>query len=168
MEKFLGLLRIRVLKGVNLVVRDTRASDPYVVISAGDKKVKTKVVKNNINPEWNDELTLGVADLNHPILLTVYDKDSISRDDRMGDAEIDIKPYVEHLKMGVKGLDNDTTVCRLSPTRENCLAEVSCIIWKDGKLVQDMCLRLRNVERGEIHLQLEWITPAGSKGLHSA
>ncbi|KAK6921646.1 C2 domain [Dillenia turbinata] len=132
------------------------------------QKVKTKVVRNNVNPEWNDELTLAVVDLNHPVLLTVYDRDLFTRDDSMGDAEIDIKPYVEHLKMCVKGLDNDTTVCRLTPTRENCLAEDSSFVWKDGKLVQDMCLRLRNVERGEIHLQLEWITPPGSRGLHSA
>ena len=32
MENLLGLLRIRVKRGVNLAVRDVRSSDPYVVI----------------------------------------------------------------------------------------------------------------------------------------
>lgn len=32
MESLLGLLRIRVKRGVNLAVRDVRSSDPYVVV----------------------------------------------------------------------------------------------------------------------------------------
>lgn len=32
MDNMLGLLRIRVKKGINLAVRDVRSSDPYVVI----------------------------------------------------------------------------------------------------------------------------------------
>lgn len=32
MENLLGLLRVRVKRGVNLAVRDVRSSDPYVVI----------------------------------------------------------------------------------------------------------------------------------------
>lgn len=32
MENLLGLLRIRVKRGVNLAVRDVRSSDPYLVI----------------------------------------------------------------------------------------------------------------------------------------
>ena len=33
------------------------------------QKLKTRVVKNNCNPEWNDELTLSIKDLNVPITL---------------------------------------------------------------------------------------------------
>lgn len=33
------------------------------------QKVKTAVVKNTCNPEWNDELTLSITDPNIPILL---------------------------------------------------------------------------------------------------
>jgi hypothetical protein len=35
MESLLGLLRIRVKRGVNLAVRDVRSSDPYVVVKMG-------------------------------------------------------------------------------------------------------------------------------------
>lgn len=37
MEHFLGLLRIRVLRGVNLAIRDSRSSDPYVVVTMGEQ-----------------------------------------------------------------------------------------------------------------------------------
>jgi hypothetical protein len=33
------------------------------------QKLKTKVVKKNLNPEWNDELTLSISDPRTPIHL---------------------------------------------------------------------------------------------------
>lgn len=35
MEHLLGLLRVRVVRGTNLAVRDIRSSDPYVVVKMG-------------------------------------------------------------------------------------------------------------------------------------
>ena len=35
MENLLGLLRVRIKKGINLAVRDVRSSDPYVVVKMG-------------------------------------------------------------------------------------------------------------------------------------
>ncbi|MCI64577.1 ADP-ribosylation factor GTPase-activating protein AGD11-like, partial [Trifolium medium] len=32
MENLLGLLRVRIKRGVNLAVRDVRSSDPYLVL----------------------------------------------------------------------------------------------------------------------------------------
>lgn len=69
MDNLLGLLRIRVKRGVNLAVRDVRSSDPYVVIKMGKQKLKTRVMKKNVNPEWNEDLTLSVSDPNAPIKL---------------------------------------------------------------------------------------------------
>ncbi|KAF2305535.1 hypothetical protein GH714_006290 [Hevea brasiliensis] len=74
------------------------------------KKLKTRTEKNNSNPEWNDELTLSITDLNVPIKLEVFDKDTFTEDDKMGDAEIDIKPYIEILKMGLQNLPNGCVV----------------------------------------------------------
>ena len=31
--------------------------------------MKTRVIKQNINPEWNDDLTLSVVDPNLPVLI---------------------------------------------------------------------------------------------------
>lgn len=39
MENLLGLLRVRIKRGVNLAVRDVRSSDPYVVVRMGAAQV---------------------------------------------------------------------------------------------------------------------------------
>lgn len=39
METLLGLLRIRIKRGVNLAVRDVRSSDPYVVVKMGKQVI---------------------------------------------------------------------------------------------------------------------------------
>ncbi|CAI9759565.1 unnamed protein product [Fraxinus pennsylvanica] len=163
MDNLLGLLRIRVKRGVNLAVRDVRSSDPYVVAKMGKQKLKTSVIRKDVNPEWNEDLTLSVADPNLPIKLTVYDHDTFTKDDKMGDAEIDIKPFVEVLRMKLDNLPSGTILKRIQPCRSNGLAEESCIIWKDEKVMQDMCLRLRNVECGEVEIQLGWIALPGSR-----
>ncbi|KAA8541354.1 hypothetical protein F0562_025327 [Nyssa sinensis] len=163
MENLLGLLRIRVKRGVNLAVRDVRSSDPYVVVKLGKQRLKTRVIKKDVNPEWNEDLTLSISDPNLPVRLKVYDHDTFSKDDSMGDAEFGIKAFVDALRLNWEGLPVGTVVSRVQPCRQNCLAEESCIIWTDGRVVQDMCLRLRNVECGEVELQLNWIDVPGTK-----
>lgn len=99
-------------------------------------------------------------------LQAVYDKDTFSLDDKMGDAEFDIGPFLEVQKMRLKGgLPVGTIITRIQPNRRNYFAEESCIIWDGGKVVQNMCLRLRNVECGEVELQLQWIDIPGSRSL---
>ncbi|KAI4313766.1 hypothetical protein L6164_026721 [Bauhinia variegata] len=166
MENVLGLLKLRIKKGINLAIRDTRSSDPYVVVHMAEQKLKTRVVNDNINPEWNEELTLSVRDVNIPIQLTVFDKDTFSVDDKMGDAEIDMRPYAECVKMGLdQSLPDGTAVKKVIPCRSNSLAEESPCVWRDGKLIQEMILRLKNVECGEIVAEIEWVDIPGCKGL---
>lgn len=167
MDNLIGVLKVNVIKGTNLLVMDTTTSDPYVIISMGSQKVKTRTVKDNCNPVWNDEVSIAVQDLDAPIKLSVYDKDTFTDDDDMGDANIDIKPYVEYLRAGLGDLPGGTVVHKVNPNRENCLAEESPIIWKKGKLVQNMILRLNNVKTGEVEIQLEWVNVPGSRGLGS-
>lgn len=93
----------------------------------------------------------------------VYDKDTFSRDDPMGEAEFDIGPLAEAVRMDLKNVPNGHVIKTLVPCRNNCLAEESPIYWSDGKVYQDIALRLRNVECGEIELQLEWVSVEGSK-----
>ncbi|XVF81181.1 hypothetical protein PTKIN_Ptkin15bG0136300 [Pterospermum kingtungense] len=129
------------------------------------QKLKTRVVKKNTNPEWNDDLTLTIQDPSLPVKLAVYDKDTFNLDDKMGDAKFDIGPFVEAVKMRLKDLPSGTIIRKIQPSRENCLSGESCIVWSNDKVVQDMFLRLRNVESGEIRLQLEWVDIPGSRGL---
>ncbi|KAL9682597.1 hypothetical protein QQ045_014399 [Rhodiola kirilowii] len=115
------------------------------------------------NLVWDEDLTLFVVDPNVPVLLIVYD--TFSKDDKMGDTEFDIKPYLSALKVDTNGLPSETILSRKQSSRNNCLLDVSCITWKEDKIVEDMILRLRNVKCGEVELQLQWIELPGSKGL---
>lgn len=96
---------------------------------------------------------------------TVYDHDTFTKDDKMGDAEFEIKPYINALTMHLQDLPCGTIVTTVQPSRDNCLAEGSRIIWSDGKLIQEIVLRLKHVECGEVEVQLQWIDLPGSKGL---
>ncbi|KAM0964467.1 hypothetical protein ACFX1X_020855 [Malus domestica] len=167
MNNILGLLRLRIKRGINLAIRDVKTSDPYVMVTMGSQKLKTKVIKRNCNPQWDQDLTLSITNLEEPIHLQVYDKDTLTVDDKMGDADIDIKPYVECLKMGLDAdaLPKGCALMKVLPNRTNCLSTESCCGWENGKIVQDMILKLRNVECGEIVVQIEWINLPGSKGL---
>ncbi|KAK7380083.1 hypothetical protein VNO78_32470 [Psophocarpus tetragonolobus] len=165
MENLLGLLRVRIKRGVNLAIRDVRSSDPYVVIKMNNQKLKTRVIKKDVNPEWNEDLTLSIINPNQKVKLTVYDHDTFSKDDKMGDAEFDIAPFIEALKRNITGIPNGTVITRIQPSSHNLLADESCITYSNGKVVQDMILRLQNVECGEVEIQLQWIDLPGSKGL---
>ncbi|KAL2344723.1 hypothetical protein Fmac_006008 [Flemingia macrophylla] len=165
MDSVLGLIKLRIKKGTNLKACDTSSSDPYVFVTMAEQVLKTGVVKDNCNPEWNEELTLYVKDVNIPIHLTVSDKDTFSADDNMGDAEIDLKPYLRCVKMELSDLPDGHVIKIIYPDRTNCLAEESNCIWKNGKIVQEMCLRLRNVKSGEITVEIEWVSVTDSKGL---
>ncbi|KAL2904662.1 Protein C2-DOMAIN ABA-RELATED 4 [Bienertia sinuspersici] len=85
----------------------------------------------------------------------------------MGDATIDVKPYIECMQMGLEELPLGTAVKKLQPSANNCLADESKVTWiGKGKMVQDMILKLQNVERGKVQIQLEWLDIPGCKGLH--
>ncbi|KAI7740174.1 hypothetical protein M8C21_004701 [Ambrosia artemisiifolia] len=164
MDNLLGLLRIRIIRGKNLVIRDFRSSDPYCILRLGDQRLKTRVIYRSLNPVWDEELTLSVENLDLPVELMVYDHDTFSRDDEMGDADIDIHPLLEAQKMHQDSstIPNGTILKRVEPSEENCLSEESCITWRAGTISQNMHLRLRNVESGVIELELHWIDLAGA------
>ncbi|XP_039054941.1 protein C2-DOMAIN ABA-RELATED 10-like [Hibiscus syriacus] len=167
MEDILGLLKINVRRGFDLAVRDAISSDPYVVITIAEQKLKTHVVKRNCNPVWNEVLVFSIKDPHVPVHLTVYDKDTFTEDDRMGAAEVEIQPYIEALKMakGLHNLPSSCTLKRIQPSRGNCLAEESNIVWENGRITQDMRIKLQDVECGEILLHLDWTETPGCKGL---
>lgn len=59
MVEFIGLLKVKVIKGTNLAIRDMLSSDPYVVLTLGHQ-AQTTIIQSNLNPVWNEELMLSV------------------------------------------------------------------------------------------------------------
>ena len=84
---------------------------------------------------------------------SVWDKDHVARDDRLGDATIDIISFLK-AKQESKGGSNNTIVRKIPPKEENCHDKESETKWENGKLIQEMTLKLRNVKSGKIVLQL--------------
>ncbi|KAL3599634.1 hypothetical protein D5086_007552 [Populus alba] len=87
MVEFVGLIKVNVVKGTNLAVRDVLTSDPYVVLTLGQQSVRTRVIKNNLNPIWNESLMLSIPEQIPPLKVLVYDKDKFTTDDFMGKSE---------------------------------------------------------------------------------
>merc|ERR1711962_1763087 len=82
-------IKMTVLRGRNLEKQTFGQPDPYVILSYGEQVEKSKVVKGNLNPEWSLEKIFTVTQ-NSPkeILIEVYDKDKVTKDDFMGRTSI--------------------------------------------------------------------------------
>jgi len=96
-------LVVEVLAGRNLQPMDDNGlSDPYVVVSVGTKKVKTKIIRETLDPHWQigpkgevftfDFKTAGKAT---DIVIKCMDWDRFKVDDRMGMVIIPIKDIVD-------------------------------------------------------------------------
>lgn len=93
-------------------------------------------------------------------LQEVFDKDRFKADDKMGHAELSLKPIVlaARLKRVLGGSSGLTMLRKVTPDTNNCLARDSSISCMDGGDVsQSVWLKLRDVESGEIELKIKFI-----------
>ncbi|KAL7259219.1 hypothetical protein ACSBR1_005170 [Camellia fascicularis] len=158
MVEFVGLIKVNVVRGTNLAVRDMVTSDPYVILSLGHQSVKTRAIKNNLNPVWNEQLMLSIPQNIPPLKLLVYDKDTFTTDDFMGDAEIDIQPLVSAAKASESAsLGEPMQLGKWVASKDNTLVRDGIITLEDGKVKQEIILRLQNVERGVLDIELECV-----------
>ncbi|KAJ7982320.1 ADP-ribosylation factor GTPase-activating protein AGD12 [Quillaja saponaria] len=158
MVEFVGLIKVNVVKGTNLAVRDVMTSDPYVIIALGHQSVKTRVIKNNLNPVWNESLMLSIPEHAPPLKVLVYDKDTFTTDDFMGEAEIDIQPLLTAAKAYEKSTINESMQLGKSvASKDNSLVKDGIITLEDGMVKQEISLRLQNVERGVLEIELECV-----------
>ncbi|EMS58039.1 ADP-ribosylation factor GTPase-activating protein AGD12 [Triticum urartu] len=164
MERLLGLLKVKVVSGVNLAICDPLAhsSDPYVAIRLGQQKVKSGIKYKSTKPEWNEELTLSITNWTLPVKIDVFDHDTFTKDDSMGDAEFSILNFVEIAKKDFSHVPDDTVMKTIHPDKGNCFSTESHITWKDGKVSQNIVLKLRNTDTGEIILHLERVNIPGT------
>merc|ERR1712002_1045558 len=65
-------------------------ADPYVKLTYGKQKAKSKTVKNNHNPEWNFEATFDIDENSaEGVNIAVFD-DDFGKDDSLGNKTMDI------------------------------------------------------------------------------
>ncbi|KAI4296061.1 hypothetical protein L6164_036051 [Bauhinia variegata] len=158
----LGQLKVVVVQGKRLVIRDFKSSDPYVVVKLGNQTAKTKVINCCLNPVWNEELNFSLTESGGILNLEVFDKDLLKTDDKMGNAQLDLRPIVSATRLRdiLRVSSGETTLRKVAPNRENCLVRESSINCVNGVVMQNVWLRLGGVESGELELTIKLITPS--------
>ncbi|KAL1328864.1 hypothetical protein HN51_060932 [Arachis hypogaea] len=157
-REFIGKLQVKVIKGTNLAIRDMMTSDPYVVLKLGKQTVKTNVIKSNLNPVWNQVLILSVPEAFGPLDLKVFDHDLFSADDIMGEAQVDLQPLIASaIAFGDAGMFDDMQIGKWLKSHDNALKHDSTVNIINGRVKQEISLKLQHVECGELDLELEWI-----------
>ncbi|KAF8769633.1 hypothetical protein HU200_006232 [Digitaria exilis] len=158
MIEFIGILNVKVIGGTNLAIRDMSSSDPYVVLTLGQQKAQTSVIKSNLNPVWNEELKLSVPREYGPLKLQVFDHDMVSKDDLMGEAEIDLQTMINAAAaFGDPELLADIQIGRWLKSEDNALVRDSAVVVAGGKVKQGVALKLQHTESGELELEMEWM-----------
>ena len=96
-----GVLRVKVVEAKNLIAKDIGLlkkgkSDPYAIVRVGAQSFRTKVVKNDLDPEWNETFEAFIDNCEgQQIEAVIYDEDTSSKDSKIGTIDTDIKSTVE-------------------------------------------------------------------------
>jgi Ca2+-dependent lipid-binding protein len=114
-------LTVRVIEARNLRAMDSNGfSDPYVKLQLGKQRFKTKVIKMNLNPTWDQEFSFLVGDVKDVLKLDVYDEDILQMDDFLGQLRVPLEDVLaaDDLSLGTrwyqllpKGKTNKTVDC---------------------------------------------------------
>lgn len=84
----------KLIEARNLVKADfwTGSSDPYVIFVLGSNSAKSKTIKRNVNPVWNETFGFRIKedDRNAVLSMLVFDFDNFTPDDFIGSAEINL------------------------------------------------------------------------------
>ncbi|KAM3940689.1 multiple C2 and transmembrane domain-containing protein 1 isoform 2-T2 [Leptodactylus fuscus] len=85
-------LDVTLKRGSNLAARDRGGtSDPYVKFKIGGKEVfRSKTIHKNLNPIWEEKVSLLIENLKEPLYVKVFDYDFGLQDDFMGSAFLDL------------------------------------------------------------------------------
>lgn len=147
-----------IVNGKRLVIRDFTSSDPYVVVKVENQTAKTKVINSCLNPVWNEELTFSIKDPHSELKLEVFDKDRFKSDDKMGHAFISLQPIISSskLKRALQLTSGETKLRKVAPETDNCLLDDSFVTYTNSEIVQELRLRLCDVESGELTVTLKW------------
>lgn len=94
-----GILKVKVVNGRGLKNKELLTkSDPYCMIEVGEEKFKTSSKPNSLNPDWDEDFTFNDAAGFDFLTLTVWDKNSLSKDDFMGYAFVSIDQCLQGQK----------------------------------------------------------------------
>lgn len=89
----------------------------------------------------------------------MFDRDRFKSDDKMGHAFLDLRPLASasKLKQALQLTTGETMLRKMAPNSDNCLLADTSVTYVNGEIVLDVCLKLRDVETGELYVTVKWI-----------
>eukprot|EP01083_Nonionella_stella_P090938 254164_1 len=99
-EDYAYTLAVTVSCAEGLPAKDilTNRSDPFVIVEFGTEKRETSVVRRSLNPVWNQRFNFGLSKNSKDptnLKLTVFDYDLTSRNDYIGEIELQTKLFYD-------------------------------------------------------------------------
>lgn len=127
MSDVAGVLFVEIQKVTDLppernMTRTSFDMDPFVVTSLGKKTYRTRVIRHNLNPVFEEKLVFQVLrhEVNYSLNLTVIDRDKLSGNDFVGTANFSL----ERARAVQPEADPETGLYRCSEPSESGLAPV--------------------------------------------
>ena len=101
MIEYIGIVTVKLLEGKNLIVKDLTSSDPYCVLTIGSQSQKSKTRYKTLNPTYNESFDFSWNGMDQ-LMVEVYDKDELTKDDHMGKAEVTLEPLLRETGVVMK------------------------------------------------------------------
>ena len=93
MVEYIGIVTVNLMEGKNLIVKDITSSDPYCVLTVGLQSSKSKTKYKTLNPIYNEPFSFSWNGVDQ-LVVEVFDKDEITKDDHMGRVEVALDPLL--------------------------------------------------------------------------
>lgn len=94
MIEFIGIVDVTLVECRELVIKDLVSSDPYCVMKVGLQTRKSTVKYSSLNPVYNEKFSFSWDGI-EPLVIDLFDKDDLSKDDDMGTATVDLSPLIK-------------------------------------------------------------------------
>lgn len=101
---FLEIESAKDLPPMKNVTRTGFDMDPFVIVSYGVSTFRTRAIRHNLNPTWNEKLFFHVrsTESNYKLKFAVYDKDKFSNNDFVASQEISIEDIINQHHPAIK------------------------------------------------------------------
>uniref|UniRef100_A0A804HTB8 C2 domain-containing protein n=1 Tax=Musa acuminata subsp. malaccensis TaxID=214687 RepID=A0A804HTB8_MUSAM len=96
-------LFVHVIEARGLPVMNMNGScDPYVRLQLGGRRAKTKVIKKNLNPFWDEKFSFLVGELSEELTVSVLNEDKYFNNDFLGKVKVSLLKVLdaENLSLG--------------------------------------------------------------------
>jgi len=105
-ELKLYFLIIEIIKASNLIKADFgigQTSDPFITVTGNHQSYTTKVIMNNLNPEFNEKTSFCFLEPVKELYFEVWNHNQHLKHDQIGHCTLDVSHFFEPNNQGFKG-----------------------------------------------------------------